>query len=254
MGRCVVRQKVGSLARTLFRVGLILSALIGIAISPFVAAQTVDNSDDVCTSGDPAISLATVTAPSSSTLGKGKFLIASRDLSDPNFAESVILLLDYNAQGALGVIINRPTEVPLANLLPGVKALQKRKDVAYFGGPVAQHMLMILTRAPKPPQDSQHVFSDVYLVSQQAGLDHQLRTQGPKTKVRAYIGYAGWAAGQLDMEVARRGWHVVPADSAFLFDKADMDTWPELIRRGEALWTDSPPVIVPALQRVTQNQ
>ena len=181
--------------------------------------------------------LSPVAMQSPSTLGKGKFLVASRELNDPNFAESVILLLDYNQNGALGVIVNRPTEVPLATLLPEIKALQKRKDVAYLGGPVARHMLMLLTRSANPPQDSQSIFSDTYLVSQKKELEQLLQSGGAQTKLRAYVGYAGWAAGQLDMEVARGGWHIVPADAALIFDKAATEVWPELIRRGEAQWT-----------------
>lgn len=177
-----------------------------------------------------------VTEQSSSTLAKGKFLVASRELSDPNFSESVILLLDYNHNGAVGVIINRPTEVPLATLLPEIKVLQKRKDMAYLGGPVARHMLMLLARAAHPPHDAQLVFSDTYLVPQKEDLEHLVPSNAGKTTLRAYVGYAGWTAGQLDMEVARGGWHIVPADAAFVFDKAATDVWPELIRRGEAQW------------------
>ena len=170
-------------------------------------------------------------------LGKGKFLVASRDLNDPNFAESVILLLDYNEKGALGVIINRPTEVLLSDLLPEVKALQKRKDVVHVGGPVARQMMILLTRAAKPLQNAQLVVSDVYLLAQQTGLEQVLRSGGKQTKLRAYVGYAGWAAGQLDMEVAAGGWQIVPADPTLIFDKTAQEIWPELIRRGEAQWT-----------------
>jgi putative transcriptional regulator len=178
-----------------------------------------------------------VIAQSTATLGKGKFLVASRELNDPNFAESVILLLDYNENGALGVIINRPTDIALTELLPEVKALQKRKDIVYIGGPIARHMVMLLTQTPKPPQDAQKVFADIYLLSQQSELDRVLQSDGKRTRLRAYVGYAGWAAGQLDMEVARGSWLIVPAEAALIFDKAPAHVWPELIRRGEAQWT-----------------
>ncbi len=182
-------------------------------------------------------SFSRATTQSTATLSKGRFLVASRDLNDPNFAESVILLLDYNENGARGVIINRPTEVSLAELLPEVKSLRKRKDVTYIGGPVTQHMVMILTQTTKPPADAQKVFADIHLISPHTELERVLQAEGKKAKLRAYVGYAGWAAGQLDMEVARGGWLIVPAEVSLIFDQPPTQVWPELIRRGEAQWT-----------------
>ena len=176
---------------------------------------------------------------STADLAKGKFLVASRDLGDPNFSETVILLLAYNQGGALGVVINRPTDVALSSLLPKVKGLQKRKDFVYLGGPVARTNVLLLAQSNTQPKDSQHVFADLYLVTNQATLKQIIDKMSVKTKVRAYIGYAGWSAGQLDMEVERGGWHIVPADTAHIFDKAAEDIWPELIRRGETQWTRS---------------
>lgn len=174
---------------------------------------------------------------STADLAQGKFLVASRDLGDPNFSETVILLLAYNQGGALGVVINRPTDVPLSSLLPQIKGLQKRKDVVYIGGPVARTNVLLLAQANSQPKDSQHVFADLYLIANQATLKQLVDKTSAKAKVRAYVGYAGWSAGQLDMEVERGGWHIVPADTANIFDKAADDIWPELIRRGEAQWT-----------------
>ena len=174
-----------------------------------------------------------------SELAKGKFLVASRNLEDPNFSETVILLLAYSQDGALGVVINRPTEVPLSSLLPKVKGLQKRKDFVHLGGPVARTNLLLLAQSNKQPKDSQHVFADLYLIANQATLEQVIDKASAKTKVCAYVGYAGWSAGQLDMEVTRGGWYIVPADAASIFDKVAEDVWPELIRRGEAQWTKS---------------
>jgi len=220
---------------------LISSLFSRVAVTSLIAATFGPQPQDVFLSRPLSFPFSPIIAQSATTLGKGKFLVASRDLNDPNFAESVILLLDYNEKGALGVIINRPTEVSLAELLPDVKALQKRQDVVYIGGPVAQQMLMILIHTAKPPPDAQLVFSDTYLVAKQTGLAQVLQSDGKRTKLRAYIGYAGWAAGQLDMEVAAGGWQVVPADPLFIFDRAAQEIWPELIRRGAAQWTSNQP-------------
>lgn len=180
--------------------------------------------------------LATPQTPSPSGLAKGKFLVASRRLGDPNFAEAVVLLIDYNQQGAMGVVINRPADTHLATLLPNVEGLQQRADPIFLGGPVGRNQLLILARSPGQPEESQPVFEDVYTIAGQSVLERLIHDRGADVKFRAYIGYAGWGAGQLDFEMSQGGWHVVPADTTTVFDKPPSDIWPDLIRRGEAQW------------------
>jgi len=170
-----------------------------------------------------------------SALAKGKFLVASRRLGDPNFAETVVLLIEYGQSGAMGVVINRPTEAPLSTLLPDVKGLQQT-DVVYLGGPVGRNQMIILVRSGNQPKESLQVFADVYTISGRTVLQHLIDEVGKSAKFRAYLGYAGWAPGQLAMEVSQGGWYVLPADAATVFDKAAADMWPELIRRSEAEW------------------
>jgi putative transcriptional regulator len=169
-------------------------------------------------------------------LAKGKFLVASRRLGDPNFAETVILLVAYDEKGAMGVVINRPTEARLSTLLSEVKGLQKRSDVVYLGGPVGRSQMLILARSSGQVEQSLRVFEDVYTVAGQKMLEQLIHDTGARAKFRAYLGYAGWGAGQLDFEVAHGGWHILPADAATVFDKLPAEIWPELIRRGEAQW------------------
>jgi putative transcriptional regulator len=173
---------------------------------------------------------------SQSALGKGKFLVASRRLGDPNFAETVVLLIEYGQSGAMGVVINRPTEAQLSTLLPDVKGLQQRTDTVYLGGPVGRSQMIILVRSHNQPKGSLQVFEDVYTISGQTVLQHIIDEAGTSAKFRAYLGYAGWAPGQLAMEVSQGGWYILPADAATVFDKAAAETWPELIRRSEAQW------------------
>ena len=169
-------------------------------------------------------------------LAKGKFLVASRRLGDPNFVETVILLLAYDEKGAMGVVINRPTEARLSTLLSEVKELQKRTDVVYLGGPVGRSQMLILARSNGQVEQSLRVFEDVYTVAGQRMLEQLIHEVGAQAKFRAYLGYAGWGAGQLDFEVTQGGWHVLPADAATVFNKPSAEIWPELIRRGEAQW------------------
>jgi putative transcriptional regulator len=169
-------------------------------------------------------------------LAKGKFLVASRRLGDPNFAETVVLLIAYNQQGAMGVVINRPAETPLSTLLPNVEGLRERADEVFLGGPVGRNQLLILARVPRQPEESQPVFADVYTIADQSVLERLIQERGADMKFRAYVGYAGWGAGQLDFEMSQGGWHVTPADASTVFDKPPSDIWPDLIRRGEAQW------------------
>ncbi len=169
-------------------------------------------------------------------LSKGKFLVASKQLRDPQFFETVVLLIDYGSQGAMGLVINRPTTVKLSKVLPEIEGLQKRSDTIYLGGPVAKNQLMLLIRTNSPLEGSRLVFKDIYLSSSQTIIEKMIDNPDTPERFRVYAGYAGWAPGQLDQEVSRGGWHILQADEESVFDKTPLEIWPELIRRSSALW------------------
>ena len=167
-------------------------------------------------------------------LAKGKFLVAGRYLNDPNFSESVVLLLGYGQQGALGVIINRPTSVPLAEVLPDSVQAQPPSGFVYIGGPVARTVMLLLLRSTHQSDDIEHVFDDVYFSGSQMVLQKKIDEQG--SIFRLYSGHAGWGPGQLDNEVARGDWHIVTADTKTLFNTPSEKIWPALIQRSEGRW------------------
>lgn len=169
-------------------------------------------------------------------LARGVFLIASRQLTDPNFAETVVLLLEYDDSGALGLIINRPTKIALAKLLPEVKELEKRPDVVYVGGPVARERIVLLMRTSRPPDSSGRIFADTYVSSSLATLKQMLSDARSDESFHAYAGYAGWAPGQLDGEVHRGDWHVSPAEEEVVFEKDAGAIWPDLIEKSGGHW------------------
>jgi putative transcriptional regulator len=164
------------------------------------------------------------------SLAKGKLLVASDTMRDPHFAEAVILLVTYNEQGAMGVIINRATQVKLSELLPRVKGLEQRGDTIYEGGPVERSEILMLVRSAKEPEDSRVVFGDVYL-SASAELLKRLAAESPRNDppFRVYSGYAGWAAGQLESEVELGAWHIFPASAGTVFASRPEDLWREFI-------------------------
>ncbi len=174
---------------------------------------------------------------------KGKFLVASRDLADPWFQETVVLLIDYGAAGATGLIINRPTKATLAEILPSVPGVKGRADVVYYGGPVEGHRILMLVRSGEKPQESYSVFGDVYVSSSRKTLEHVMGSHETEKHVRVFAGYAGWLPGQLDTEVSRRDWYIVSADAGSIFEKKSSEIWRELFRRGSAIhvwnWDDT---------------
>ncbi|HYA86677.1 MAG TPA: YqgE/AlgH family protein [Nitrospirota bacterium] len=165
---------------------------------------------------------------------KGKFLVATRNLSDPRFQETVILLIDYNAKGAAGLIINRPTQVPLVELFPSLPGL-KKQAVIYYGGPVEGYRILMLIQSDEKPVDSISLFGNVYVSSSKNTLEHLAGAGKKGRQFRMYAGYAGWASGQLDREVSHGDWLVVLADAQSIFKKKSADIWRELFRRGPLL-------------------
>jgi putative transcriptional regulator len=169
-------------------------------------------------------------------LAKGRFLVASRSLSDANFAQTVILLVDYHSRGAMGLIINQPTAVRLAKVLPDMAGLQQRPDTVFLGGPVERNRMMLLIHSSRTLTDAQQVLADIYVSSSRTLFERLVDKAEVGERFRVYAGYAGWAPGQLEREVSRGDWHVLPADAETLFDKAPADIWPELIRKGSIRW------------------
>lgn len=159
------------------------------------------------------------------------FLVAKPGLTDPNFRETVVLVTQPRQGGPWGVIINRPLRQPLGEVFPDHQSLKGRKDVLFFGGPVARDGLVFLVRSRKPPPRSIPLLRDVYFTGDADWIDSQLKRPEPTRGLRVYSGYSGWASGQLQLEIARGGWHVQPADAATVFDKDPARIWPELIER-----------------------
>jgi len=169
-------------------------------------------------------------------IAKGRFLVASRQLKDPNFLETVLFLIDYDRNRAMGLVINRPTTVKLATLLPEIKGLEERADTVYVGGPVARNQMRLLIRSGSQPDESHLVFEDIYVSSSRTLLERMIDHGDRGEGFRAYAGYAGWSPGQLDREVSRGDWHVFRADADTVFSKEPSEIWPEFIRRMSLKW------------------
>jgi len=205
----------------------------GVHFIPYVGVTSANQQVDSWPSRSPVSPLWSDRFQIGTRLASGHFLVASQKLMDPNFSETVVLLVEYGQHGAMGVIINRPTEVKLATVLPDMQGVQKREDTVFIGGPVARSHMLLLIRSGGPLQEAQQVFGDVYISGSRAALQRLIDKAKAKERVRVYAGHAGWGPGQLDHEVARGDWLVLPADADNVFDKAPADIWLELLRRGE---------------------
>ncbi len=160
-------------------------------------------------------------------LEKGKFLVAANHLHDPNFSQTVIYLVAYGQRGALGVVVNRPTDVQLARALPHLAGQPHAEDVIYAGGPVGRTRMLLLVRSQTfPLGETLPITEEVSVTSSLDNLTKLAATAAAQFHV--YAGHAGWSPLQLDSEVARGDWHIMPADPATLFDTDLKNVWSAL--------------------------
>jgi putative transcriptional regulator len=192
-------------------------------------------------SGMLALLLFSAAALAAEVPANGIFLVASRDLRDPNFRETVVLVTQPPQGGPFGLIINRPLPHRLSELFPEYEALRERDSVIHFGGPVERDGIVFLVRAKTPPPSATRVLDDVYVLTDLSAALDLLENPDPEN-TRVFAGYSGWAPGQLQSELRRGGWHVLPADAATVFDKKAGEIWPALIGRANLRRTRSLPV------------
>ncbi|MGH3444117.1 MAG: YqgE/AlgH family protein [Nocardioidaceae bacterium] len=182
-----------------------------------------------------------------SSLDAGRILVATPSLLDPNFARTVVLLLDVDENGALGVVLNRPSQVPVDEVLPAWSASAVEPPVLFSGGPVSQDSALAvaaLTRADSPDSDPvgfRRLYGEVGIVD----LDTPAQLLAPAlTRLRIFAGYAGWGTGQLMAEIEQDAWYVVPSLRTDLFGADQEGLWRRVLRRqpGELAWASTRPL------------
>jgi putative transcriptional regulator len=205
----------------------------------------IRKSDSASTKSEvPAALFLPVQSNDAKDLGAGKLLVASRDLADPNFAKTVILLVQFDDQGAVGLILNRRTDIPLSRVLEGVATAKDRSDPAYLGGPVEIPAVFALFRSPAKVEGAEHVFGGVYMISTKALFEHTLAARPDPQVFHVYLGYAGWTNDQLRNEVEMGGWFIFPADTAAVFNSDPGSLWPQMIRKTELKLAGSEPATI----------
>lgn len=174
-----------------------------------------------------------VQSKSARDLAQATLLVASRDLDDPNFAKTVILLVHYDDESVLGLIVNRHTDVPISRLFDGLKAAKTRADSIYLGGPVETSTVFALLDSPDKLKGLDPVFSQVYLISSKVLLEKTISVQPDPAIFHVYLGYAGWTGSQLRKEVALGMWYIFQADAEMVFDSNPDSLWSRLIKKTE---------------------
>ena len=153
-------------------------------------------------------------------------LVARGELRDPNFADSVVLVMNNLGPAPIGLVVNRPTEIPVARLFPDLKRLAPLHDKVYFGGPVDLETVWFLFRSGKPPEHAIQAVGGIYLSSSRDLLQQLLGREKPMDGLRIFIGHSGWAPGQLEAEIARGAWTLERAEPDAIFKGKPEHPWP----------------------------
>jgi putative transcriptional regulator len=157
-------------------------------------------------------------------------LIAASAMQDPRFAESVVVVTRHGSSPPIGVIVNRPTSATLGQLFPKLSEPEHSRPLQY-GGPVATDQVTFLYRSRQGSDDAIAVTPTVHLGRSGATLRRLLRGEHIHQGLRVFVGFAGWAFGQLEKEIERGDWFVLPVDEKAIFDHPVDTMWRELHRR-----------------------
>lgn len=142
---------------------------------------------------------------------RGRCLIAGRQLTDPNFARTVVLIVEHGTHGAMGLVINRPSSIQVRHALAKHFDLPEIDDYVFVGGPVEPAALLVLHNVSELSGDDPEVAPDVYIGNSAEAFEDVVRRvteEDPALRFRIYSGCAGWAPGQLEGELERGDWHI----------------------------------------------
>ena len=175
--------------------------------------------------------------------GPGQLLVATPALLDPNFAHAVVLLLDHDEDGSLGVVLNRPTPVAVSSVLPDWAGSVDPPEVLFEGGPVSSDAALAVACVPEVGADPIG-FRRLFGLTGIIDLDTPPEVLAPAmTRLRIFAGYSGWGSGQLEAELAEGSWYVVPATTEDVFDAEPTALWSAVLRRqpNELAWVSTKP-------------
>ena len=154
---------------------------------------------------------------------QGQFLVALRQLKDPNFFQTVVLLLEHDDSSAMGLVVNSPDSLGVAEALSLVTGKEDQSGgPIYSGGPVEPSALFILHNCDELDPDDKEVTPGVFLTGSSDSFESlidRVMTSEQDCGFRIFRGYAGWGADQLEGEISRGDWGIIPADAGLVFDE-----------------------------------
>ena len=158
---------------------------------------------------------------------QGKLLVASPGLLDPNFRRTVVLVTEHNDEGAAGLVLNRPSPAPVADLVPQLEPLVEDGEPVWVGGPVQPDAVLVLGEFVDPDDAAVPLFGALGFPS----LEEPETLAALTTRRRVFAGYAGWGAGQLEDELGRDDWIVEPSRPDDAFTESPGELWADVLRR-----------------------
>jgi putative transcriptional regulator len=170
----------------------------------------------------------------------GALLVATDDMLDPNFRESVLLILHHGEDGSLAVLINRPTNLDPAQTFAETASFAGYSGQVFLGGPIGPTQLLMLTRAP--PADlakGPPIVGDVYVGLDPETFDEAIGGSSDAHRVRFFAGHAAWAPDQLDQEVAEGSWRVIPGRADLVFAEDPLSLWARVVDAEPGLVVDA---------------
>jgi putative transcriptional regulator len=160
---------------------------------------------------------------------RGKLILASPVLQDPNFVRTVVLIAEHNEDGAMGLVLNRPATSTVAEAVPDLAWLTGGDEPVYVGGPVAETAVIVLAEFLRPELAGALVEDDLGFIGNEA--DDAERLDGAVSRARVFAGHAGWGPGQLEAELSEEAWIVEPPQREEIFTDEPEGLWAAVLRR-----------------------
>jgi len=167
---------------------------------------------------------------------RGSLLIARENLSDPRFSETVVLILQHDTGGSLGIMLNRPTWVTPTTAFPELDFLDDYEGHIYIGGPLQRSNILILAKeVGNLEAGALLVMEDIYASSELNFLRLVTNSAKNESNLRLYTGHAEWGPEQLDQEIERGDWHVTPAKPELIFTPEPLELWRQSLSSGSEI-------------------
>jgi putative transcriptional regulator len=160
---------------------------------------------------------------------RGKLLLASPTLMDPNFVRTVVLIAEHTEEGAMGLVLNRPAASTVAEAVPDLEWLAGEGEQVFVGGPVAETAVIVLAEFLRPETAGALVEPDLGFIGTDA--DDPEALEGAISRARVFAGHAGWGPGQLESELEEEAWIVEPPRREEIFSEDPAGLWAAVLRR-----------------------